>query len=77
MHFQSGDRIQLPMITGEMFLRMKRRNEAREWLDETGIVLAPTNIDDSHPQIEQQLEELGIDQVPSGKPDDDYGKRAA
>lgn len=75
MHLKSGDRIKVPMMTGEMFLQMKRRDEAREWLDEMGIVLAPTTLDDCR-QIEYPLE-LGINQALNGKPDDDHGKRAA
>jgi hypothetical protein len=69
------------MDTKERILQALRRNEAREWLDEMGIVISQTDLDDGRPEVEQNLEKLGIgfseDPAPSETTVDDNRKRAA
>ncbi|HVJ04799.1 MAG TPA: hypothetical protein VM578_03950 [Candidatus Saccharimonadales bacterium] len=37
------------MLTQEAFLRIRRSNEVREWLDEMGILIAPAALEFGNP----------------------------
>ena len=63
------------MKTEEEFLQIRGRSEAREWLDEMGIILEPTGPELQQPQI--KLELTSSEDAPSVKPGEDGRKRAA
>jgi hypothetical protein len=69
------------MYIKESELQVWRINEAREWLDEMGIVLASADLNDSYRPIRLRAEQLGVvsseDRIPSCRSEHDLDERVA